>query len=203
MNVLTPKILAVDDMVTNLNLLEKVLKHINVELVLATSGDEAIQKAREHHFALALLDVEMPKMDGYETANLLLKQGRNTDCPIIFITGAYQDEAHRLKGYNNGAVDYLEKPFNTTILLSKVNIFLKLYNQQFMLENIHKKLKQEFELSKKYRENLVIRLSETTLNKSDLVRNNARMIQEIAELNQENKKLHNYIENHLCNLEYN
>lgn len=124
------KILIVDDVSANLFALQQLLKPCHAEVIQASSGNEALQLALKHHFSLALIDVQMPEMDGYETADLLLGEDVNKDVPIIFITAAYKDEMHRIKGYKLGAIDYIEKPVDDFILLSKVNVFLKLFYQQ-------------------------------------------------------------------------
>jgi len=146
MELLKPKILIVDDLPENLKALGKLLQRVDAEVMRADSGNKALQLSLKHHFALALVDIQMPDMDGYETVDLMLEQGCNKDCPIIFVTAAYQDELHRIKGYMTGAVDYIEKPVDDVILLSKVSIFLKLYNQQVALKQQYERLNKEVAL---------------------------------------------------------
>jgi len=138
-----PKILLVDDVPANLYALEHLLASCSAEIFKANSGNEALKLALQHHFALILLDVQMPDMDGYETADLLLGDILNKQVPIIFITAAYKDEIHRLKGYQTGAIDYIEKPVNDFILLSKVHVFLKLDRQNQRLLIQYEKLSEE------------------------------------------------------------
>ena len=129
-----PKILAVDDIADNRVAMKRVLSSVKAEIVTATLGTEALSLCLKHHFALILLDVHMPEMDGYEVAIRLRELDQTKDVPIIFVTATYFDELHRLKGYDVGAVDYITKPVNDHILLSKVNIFLDLYNQKQALK---------------------------------------------------------------------
>jgi two-component system sensor histidine kinase/response regulator len=125
-----PKILVVDDNLANLQAMKHwfVSAGVQADCVLASSGNEALQRVLEQEFALLLLDVSMPEMDGYEVARMLKSVEYSKNLPIIFVTAAYKDHAHRLRGYDAGAVDYIEKPLDHTILLGKVNVFLSLYN---------------------------------------------------------------------------
>ncbi len=125
-----PKILAVDDKKENLIVLEKLLAPLNVELYKATSGNDALALTLEHDFVLVLLDVQMPGMDGYEVLEMMSWEEKTRYIPVIFITANYADEQHKLKGYEYGAVDYLYKPINERILLSKVKVFLELYQER-------------------------------------------------------------------------
>ena len=122
----TFKILIVDDQERNLIALEAVLRDVPATIVRALSGERALALSLQHQFALAILDVQMPGMDGYELADLLCGQPSADPLPIIFVTAAYADEGHQLRGYATGAVDYLFKPIEPTILLSKVRVFLEL-----------------------------------------------------------------------------
>ena len=127
-----PAILMVDDNPTNLYLLKAVLDHSGVELVRAGSGAQALREVLQRDFALILLDVQMPGMDGYETATLIRQRERSSRTPIIFVTAHEPDGAMLLKGYQAGAVDYLFKPINTTMLRSKVDVFVALYRHTEM-----------------------------------------------------------------------
>ncbi|GAA0521702.1 diguanylate cyclase [Pigmentiphaga daeguensis] len=122
----TPKILIVDDTPANLFAMRKLLAQIDAELVTVASGNEALALCLDERFALILLDVNMPEMDGYEVAALLANEPLNRDTPIIFVTAAFADDLNQLKGYRSGAVDYIAKPVNDSILLSKVKVFLEL-----------------------------------------------------------------------------
>jgi len=138
-----PKILIVDDQPNNLKAFSKLLADFNVDIITAQSGNEALQRALSHEFSLVLMDVQMPDMDGYETADLLLKMENNQHVPVIFITAAYKDTVHLMKGYRCGAVDYLEKPVDDMILLSKVKVFLTLDDQKTALKLKNERLKKE------------------------------------------------------------
>ena len=129
-------ILIVDDKPANLFALEQVLRGVPARTMRAASGDEALALCLRHRFAVALLDVQMPGMDGYELAELLLGNPSTASMPIIFLSAAYQDEAHRLRGYTTGAVDYLVKPLDPTILLGKVRVFLELARVRDELEGL-------------------------------------------------------------------
>ena len=121
------KILIVDDKPENLVALERQLKGLsNVELIKANSGNEALTLTLNHDFSLAILDVQMPEMDGYELAQLLHEDDKTADLPVIFLSAVFSDEFHIFEGYKSGAVDFITKPFNPEILLSKVRIFLRL-----------------------------------------------------------------------------
>lgn len=122
----TPKILVVDDIEENLLTLKGNLRGLDAEIITAYSGKEALLHVLRHDFALVILDVQMPEMNGYETAERIRLGKRNKHVPIIFLTAVYFDQNSVLKGYLSGAVDYLTKPFNRQILLSKVNVFLDL-----------------------------------------------------------------------------
>ena len=128
------KILLVDDKPDNLFVLENILEGPELDLVKATSGNDALELVLEHEFALILLDVQMPGMNGYETAVLLRGFDKTCHIPIIFITAINKEEKYIFKGYQSGAVDYLFKPVHPEILKSKVEVFLNLYRQQKMLE---------------------------------------------------------------------
>jgi diguanylate cyclase (GGDEF)-like protein len=121
------KILIVDDTYANLVAMRRLLAHCGAEIVEARSGNEALALCLDHDFALILLDVNMPDMDGFEVAALLGESEQLRDTPIIFVTAAYADDLNRLKGYRSGAVDYIAKPINDVILQSKVKVFLDLY----------------------------------------------------------------------------
>jgi len=131
---LRPKLLIVDDTRANLVAMRHLLGDCGAELVEATSGNEALALCLEHAFALILLDVNMPDMDGFEVATLLGETEQLRDTPVIFVTAAYADDVNRLKGYRSGAVDYIAKPINDVILRSKVRVFLDLYSARMELQ---------------------------------------------------------------------
>ena len=130
------KILIVDDREENLFALEKVLHETGAEIIKATSGDEALAAALHHDFALAILDVIMPGMSGFELARHLRRDEKTLSLPIIFLTASFEDEEHVFKGYEAGAVDYIIKPFNPVILNGKTRAFLELGRYRKQLEDM-------------------------------------------------------------------
>lgn len=134
MNPTRPKILVVDDTPANLVAMRRLLARADAELFEASSGNEALALCLDHQFALVLLDVNMPEMDGFEVAQLISEADHLRETPIIFVTAAYADDINRLKGYTSGAVDYIAKPINDAILQSKVKIFLELYRARALLQ---------------------------------------------------------------------
>src|SRR6202050_787231 len=119
------KILLVDDTPENLVALEAALSGLGEQLVLAKSGKEALRYLLDDDFAAILLDVRMPEMDGFETAELIRSRPRSKQIPILFLTG-YRDEEHLFRGYDLGAVDFLFKPIVPEVLRSKVAVFVEL-----------------------------------------------------------------------------
>ena len=130
-----PKILAVDDNPANLLVIRRVLAKLDVEVVEAASGNDALKATLDDEFALVLLDVYMPDINGFEVAEILSQEETTRQTPIIFVTATYADDVHRLKGYGFGAVDYMAKPLEATILLSKVQVFLELYRHRVALRD--------------------------------------------------------------------
>ena len=124
------RILMVDDNRANLLALEAVLEALGHELVSCTSGEEALRQVVSGDFALILLDVQMPGLDGFKTAQLIKERSKSRDVPIIFITALSRDTTHVFRGYSHGAVDYLLKPFDPDILRSKVAVFVELFLQK-------------------------------------------------------------------------
>ncbi|MFI6008876.1 two-component system response regulator [Streptomyces sp. NPDC051243] len=129
-------ILLVDDMEDNLIALEAVLGSLNEPLVRARSGEEAMKALLRQRFALVLLDVRMPGMDGFETATNIKRLDQTKDVPIIFLTGAEDDPGYAFRGYATGAADYLTKPFDPWVLRAKVTVFLDLYRKNRQLERL-------------------------------------------------------------------
>ncbi|HEY0828396.1 MAG TPA: EAL domain-containing protein [Bacilli bacterium] len=136
------KILVVDDRNENLFAMEKLLKTLDCEVLQAHSGNEAMSFTLRHDFSLLLLDVNMPEMNGFELAELLRGNTKTRQIPIIFLTGHNKEDTHLFKAYETGAVDYLFKPVDTDILLSKVKIFLELDLRKKELEAIKTELEQ-------------------------------------------------------------
>ncbi|MCB0804846.1 MAG: response regulator [Bacteroidales bacterium] len=133
-------ILIVDDKPGNLVSMEAILEDFDVRIHKATSGNEALSKMLHNDYALILLDVQMPEMDGFETARLMKGSERTRNIPIIFVTAISTDEKHIFQGYGSGAVDYLFKPVDPGILKSKVKVFIELYKQKNTLEELTIKL---------------------------------------------------------------
>ncbi|MDR6774915.1 response regulator [Azospirillum sp. BE72] len=122
-------ILIVDDDPRNLFAVRETLEDMNAQLVLARSGEEALKHLLRQDFALILLDVHMPGMDGYETAELIRLREKSRHIPIIFLTAINKDESHIFRGYASGAVDYMFKPVDPHILKCKVSVFVDLYRK--------------------------------------------------------------------------
>ncbi|TQK44543.1 response regulator receiver domain-containing protein [Streptomyces sp. SLBN-118] len=129
-------ILLVDDMEDNLVALEAVLGSLNEPLVRARSGEEAMKALLRQKFAVVLLDVRMPGMDGFETASNIKRLDQTKDVPIIFLTGTEADSGYAFRGYATGAADFLTKPFDPWVLRAKVNVFLDLHRKNRQLERL-------------------------------------------------------------------
>lgn len=121
------KILVVDDRAENLYALEAILSSLDQELVFLRSGEAALEAAIADEFAVILLDVVMPGMDGFETAAKIKERGRTPDVPIIFLTAAGPEPDLAFRGYAAGAVDYIPKPFDPWVLRAKVAVYVELY----------------------------------------------------------------------------
>ncbi len=129
-----PKILLVDDREDNLLSIEAILGQDNYRFVRATSGRQALKVLlQEFDFALILMDVKMPNLNGFETAELIYERERLRQIPIIFITAHSYGEESIFKGYKTGAVDYIYKPINPGLLRAKVSVFIELYRKNFAL----------------------------------------------------------------------
>src|SRR5579871_3306000 len=142
------KILLVDDTPDNLVSLEAALSSLGEELVLATSGKEALRHLLNEDFAAILLDVRMPEMDGFETAELIRSRPRSRQTPILFLTG-YKNEEHLFRGYDLGAVDFLFKPIVPEVLRSKVAVFVELSRKADLLREQARALQQQTEILQK------------------------------------------------------
>ena len=130
-----PKILIVDDKPNNIVALEAIFVDIEAELVKAHSGEEALKALLHNNFALAILDVQMPEMDGYELAALIRNRKKTATFPIIFVSAIYSDEFHIFKGYDSGGVDFITKPISPKILVNKVRVFLGIDRQRKKLQD--------------------------------------------------------------------
>jgi two-component system sensor histidine kinase/response regulator len=170
------KILLVDDNDNNLLSMQVVLEDLGYTFYAATSGREALRVLlKEDDFALILLDVMMPIMDGYETAELIYQRDRLKYIPIIFITAHDYEEEAMFKGYRAGAVDFIRKPFNPEILRSKVAVFAELYRKNQLLKLQEKNLQRI--------NNELVQLNR------DLERRVSERTRELESLNQELKAL--------------
>ncbi|MFA5973734.1 MAG: PAS domain S-box protein [Lentimicrobiaceae bacterium] len=130
-----PNLLIVDDSNDNLLYLGTALKILKVNLIKAQSGIEALEKTKGIELVLAIIDIRMPGLNGYELA-LKMNETREVKVPIIFMTASHMDEIDEFEGYGSGAVDYIYKPINKRILQSKVSVFLNLFNQkQIIIRN--------------------------------------------------------------------
>ncbi|HWV00316.1 MAG TPA: response regulator [Devosia sp.] len=127
------RILIVDDDERNLLALAEVLRDI-ADVVSASSGEQALRCLLKEQFAVIILDVLMPDMDGYETARLIRTREQSRDTPIIFLTAINKEDAHLLRGYDSGAVDYVFKPLQPLIVRSKVSVFVSLYQKTREIE---------------------------------------------------------------------
>lgn len=142
-------ILLVDDRPENLRALEAILDVPDWNIVKAASGAEALKQVLRYDFAAILLDVQMPGLDGFETATLIRKRKRSSDIPILFVTAISKEEHYVFRGYHVGAVDYIFKPLDPQILRAKISVFVELYrkNQQvlYQAELLHRSEERERE----------------------------------------------------------
>lgn len=128
-NPVLAKILVVDDDPRNLIAVEEILRGPGIEIVKAASGEAALRQVLQHDFAAILLDVQMPRLDGYEVAGLIRNRPRSSRVPILFLTAFNKEDMHVFRGYSAGAVDYVFKPIEPLILKSKVDVFVDLYRK--------------------------------------------------------------------------
>lgn len=138
-------ILVVDDQPNNVLVMENLLAEMNLPLQICTAGDgqRALRLSLQQNFALILLDVQMPGMNGYEVAEMLRSYPKTSGVPIIFVTAGMNAEIHVIQGYESGAVDYLPKPLDRRQLTSKVRVFCELYQQRRTLELSEQHLESE------------------------------------------------------------
>jgi PAS domain S-box-containing protein len=149
-------ILIVDDRPENLLALEAILEPLGHELIRANSGQEALRQILLRDFAVVLLDVQMPGLNGFETASMIKSRERSRHLPIIFLTAINKDEEYVFEGYSHGAVDYLFKPFNANVLRSKVAVFVDLFlkNEQIRLQGEQLRASERRELELEHRARL-------------------------------------------------
>jgi PAS domain S-box-containing protein len=141
------KILIVDDRKENLLLMTRIVAELGEKIYQASSGAEALSLSLDHEFAVILLDVQMPDMDGFETSALLHGRARSRATPIIFVTAAAHSPHLMFKGYESGAVDFLYKPIDSFVLLSKVRVFVDAYKSRLMLRESEEKYRVLTEVS--------------------------------------------------------
>ena len=135
-------ILLVDDQPSRLLTYEAILAPLGHRFVAARSGVEALQKLMDREFAVILLDVSMPEMDGFETARMIHGHPRHESTPIIFVTGIHMSDLDRLKGYEVGAVDYVYVPVVPEILRGKVTVLVELHCQRLELKRLNSSLEE-------------------------------------------------------------
>ena len=147
------KILIVDDNNFYLALLKTILKDVDAEIFMANSGKDALHLIYENDFALAIIDIQMPEMDGFELATHIQNLSHRDLVPFIFLTADFSDEIQMFKGYDTGAIDYLTKPINKTIFISKVKVFLELdLQKRSLITNQESLQKSKVELEMKQNE---------------------------------------------------
>jgi two-component sensor histidine kinase len=136
-------ILIVDDEPKNLTVLESILDNPDYRLIRAGSGEEALLALLADEFALVILDIHMPGMSGFELARMVKTRKKTANVPIIFLTAYYNEDQHVLEGYGAGAVDYLLKPVNPTVLRGKVAVFAELHRKRQSIEETNRVLQAE------------------------------------------------------------
>src|ERR687894_2166523 len=134
-----PRVLVVDDDERNLLALRTVLEDVG-EVVVASSGEEALRHLLKGEFAVILLDVFMPGIDGYETAQIIRSRDQSKGIPIVFLSAVNKEAEHLMRGYSMGAVDYVFKPVDSIVLRSKVAVFVDLFA---MTKEVERKARQE------------------------------------------------------------
>lgn len=141
------KVLVVDDVPQNLLAMRALLGRPGLEVLCAGSGTEALELLLQHDVALALLDVQMPEMDGFALAELMRGTQRTREVPIIFLTASPNDPSRSFQGYEAGAVDFLHKPLDPRVIASKVDVFVELYQQRRLLRERNAALEQMLKLN--------------------------------------------------------
>ncbi|MEI2418226.1 hybrid sensor histidine kinase/response regulator [Orrella sp. JC864] len=143
-------VLVVDDVAQNLTAIEALLARPDITVLKADSGTAALELLLTHEVALALIDVQMPGMDGFELANLIRGSDRTRNTPLIFLTAASREQQTSFRGYEAGAVDFLYKPIDRQVLLSKVNVFVELYTQRKQLASQLEALQQSLHINEMF-----------------------------------------------------
>ncbi|MEV0401047.1 response regulator [Actinoallomurus sp. NPDC050550] len=137
-------ILLVDDREENLVALEAILSSLDQNMIRARSGEEALRALLTNEFAVILLDIVMPGMDGFEIARAIKRRRKTREVPIIFLTAADADPDYAFRGYAAGAVDYISKPFDPWVLRTKVSVFVELYRKNQQLREQSELLRTKF-----------------------------------------------------------
>ncbi len=138
-----PRVLIVDDVRDNITAMEHVLSDLDIDLVTSTDPYKALSYTLEHDFALALIDVQLSQLNGYQTAEKMRSAEHSCHIPIVFVTANSLDECNLMRGYDVGAIDYIEKPLNPYVLKSKVNMFVQLYRDKHELRGVNREIKVE------------------------------------------------------------
>lgn len=157
-----PSVLVVDDTHANLVAMRRILNRCDVDIVEASNGNAALAACLDQDFALILLDVQMPDMDGLEVARWLSEDPQTRNIPIILLTAGVTDDLQQLRGYNFGAVDFVAKPIDDVILRAKINVFLDLYRGRMELQRLLAILNQrnhelEIEIAERKRAEAAVR----------------------------------------------
>ncbi|WUI03804.1 response regulator [Spirillospora sp. NBC_00431] len=155
------KILLVDDREENLIALEAILSSLDQDLVRARSGEEALKALLTDEYAVILLDVVMPGMDGFETARDIKRRKKTRDLPIIFLTAVNSDPDYAFRGYAAGAVDFISKPFDPWVLRAKVSVFVELHTKNKQLRDQTALLREQAALLREQATLLKARPAET------------------------------------------
>ena len=176
------KILLVDDSPENLLSAGAVLESLGQEVITAESGREALRHLLDNDFAVILLDVMMPEMDGFETATLIRQRERSRLTPIIFLTALGRSDEHMLRGYDLGAVDYMTKPFLPEVLRSKVSVFVELHRKSALLA-------QQSGLLERRNSELQHAIQRSWRAEEEIKALNRHLERQLTELNQVNREL--------------
>ncbi|WP_427922536.1 response regulator [Streptomyces sp. cg40] len=174
-------ILLVDDMEDNLIALEAVLGSLNEPLVRARSGEEAMKALLRQRFAVVLLDIRMPGMDGFETAANIKRLDQTKDVPIIFLTGSDSDAGYAFRGYATGAADYLTKPFDPWVLRAKVTVFLELHRKNQLLERMLAREQGQFEELASRLKEIETQLAASTVDEVRELGNQVRQMEQLVQ----------------------
>jgi two-component system, sensor histidine kinase and response regulator len=179
------KILLVDDQQDNLLSASAVLESLGEEVVTAQSGREALLLLLDHDFAVIVLDIMMPEMDGFETATFIRQRERSRHTPIIFLTALGRSEEHIRRGYDLGAVDYITKPFVPDFLRAKVSVFVELHRKSQLL-------RQQSELLERRNAELQEAIRRSRADEEQILSLNAHLEKQLQQLNEANKELETF-----------